>query len=250
MNSGIYQIRNKITNKVYVGSAKDFSKRWARHFLDLEKGKHCSIKLQRSYNKHGNVFECSILEEIPYEKELIIERENFWISKLSSKENGYNIADASFGDILSNHPLKEQIIEKRNATIKANMEALGVEGRKHRYGKSGDKNGRWNPENHKFCICGVRIPHASQTCAKCRDRSGKNNPFFGKEHTEKFKKEQSERRKGVKPANIKKISCDGLIFECAADAARHFEISPGLVTHRVKSDKWKWYYINAERLSP
>ncbi|WAE77568.1 hypothetical protein vBEcoMWL3_00735 [Escherichia phage ph0021] len=39
--------------------------------------------------------------------------------------------------------------------------------------------------------------------------------------------------------------CDGVIFDCAADAARHFKISSGLVTYRVKSDKWNWFYINA-----
>ncbi|AVH86064.1 hypothetical protein F1_0237 [Escherichia phage vB_EcoM_F1] len=32
MKSGIYQIKNTLNNKVYVGSAKDFEKRWKRHF--------------------------------------------------------------------------------------------------------------------------------------------------------------------------------------------------------------------------
>lgn len=249
MKSGIYQIKNILNNKIYVGSAKDFDKRWKRHFKDLKNGNHSSIKFQRSFNKHGNVFECSILEEIPYEKDLIIERENFWIKKLNSKVNGYNIADASFGDTHTNNPKREEIIAKRSKTIKAKMEALGPEKRKELYGKSGVSNPNWKPETHKFCSCGVRIPHASNTCGKCRKRSGENNPFFGREHTEEFKKEQSIKMKGRKPPNIKKISCDGIIFECATDAARHFEISSGLVTYRVKSDKWNWFYLNAERLS-
>ena len=76
--------------------------------------------------------------------------------------------------------------------------------------------------------------------------SGENNPFFGREHTEEFKKELSNKMKGKKPpSNIKKISCDGIVFECAADAARHFDISSGLVTYRVKSGKWNWFYLNA-----
>ncbi|XAO14073.1 homing endonuclease [Escherichia phage JM10] len=245
MKSGIYQIKNTLNGKVYVGSAKDFEKRWKRHFKDLENGVHSSIKFQRSFNKHGNVFECSVLEEITYEKDLIIERENFWIKELNSKINGYNIADASFGDVLSNHPLKEEIAKKRAETVKAKMLKLGPDGRKALYGKHGSKNGRWNPENHKFCKCGVRIPSSADTCGKCRKRSGENNPFFNHKHSEKTKTKLSEKMKGKKPANIKKISCDGIIFECAADAARHFEISSGLVTYRVKSDKWNWFYINA-----
>ena len=55
MKSGIYQIKNTLNGKVYVGSAKDFEKRWKRHFKDLENGVHSSIKFQRSFNKHGNV---------------------------------------------------------------------------------------------------------------------------------------------------------------------------------------------------
>ena len=126
MKSGIYQIKNTLNGKVYVGSAKDFEKRWKRHFKDLENGVHSSIKFQRSFNKHGNVFECSVLEEIPYEKDLIIERENFWIKELNSKINGYNIADASFGDVLSNHPLKEEIAKKRAETVKAKLENVNA----------------------------------------------------------------------------------------------------------------------------
>lgn len=249
MKSGIYQIKNVLNNKIYVGSAKDFDKRWKRHFSDLANGNHHSIKLQRSYNKHGNVFKCSILEEIPYEKDLIIERENFWINKLNTKENGYNIADASFGDTYTNNPKKEEILAKRSKTVKAKMKAFGSEKRKELYGKSGENNPNWKPERHKFCLCGKRIPHTSKTCSNCRKRSGENNPFFGREHTEEFRKELSNKMKGKKPSNIKKISCDGIVFECASDAARHFDISSGLVTYRVKSDKWNWFYLNAERLS-
>lgn len=73
MKSGIYQIKNILNNKVYVGSVKDFEKRWKRYFKDLEKGCYFFIKFQRFFNKYGNVFECFILEEILYEKDLIIE---------------------------------------------------------------------------------------------------------------------------------------------------------------------------------
>lgn len=249
MKSGIYQIKNILNNKIYIGSAKDFDKRWKRHFNDLNNGSHSSIKLQRSFDKHGNVFECSVLEEIPYEKELIIERENFWIKELNSKINGYNIADASFGDTYTSNPRKDEIISKRIKTVNLKMKTLGPEKRKELYGKTGASNPNWKPESHKFCLCGIRIPHTSNTCSSCRKRSGENNPFFGKKHTEEFKKEMSNKMKGRKPTNIKKISCDGITFECAADAARHFEISSGLVTYRVKSDKWNWFYQNAERLS-
>lgn len=247
MNSGIYQIKNKNNGKLYVGSAKNFSNRWNRHLYSLKGGFHHSIKLQRSYDKHGEEsFEFSVIEELPYKKDIILERENFWIKELNSKDNGYNIADASFGDVISNHPNKENIISKRTKSHKATMDKLGIDGRRKKYGKSGDKNGRYDENTHFYCKCGNRITKMAQTCSSCRDRNGKNNPFYGKNHSDFTKRTISENRKGCSPVNIKTTSADGNIFENATKCAKFFNISPALVTYRVKSDKWKnWFYINA-----
>ncbi|ASD51971.1 homing endonuclease [Pseudomonas phage PspYZU05] len=245
MESGIYQIKNIVNNKIYVGSAKNFERRWARHIKDLENGNHSSIKLQRSFDLHGNVFEFSILEKIEYVKDIIIERENFWINKLNSKINGYNIADASFGDVLSTHPNKEKILAKRTKTVKEKMESLGKEGRKRLFSKPGELNGRWDPSTHVYCSCGKRITNTASCCAKCRKRTGEDNPFFGRKHGKEFLDKMSKLKLGVRPTNAKRISCDGMIFESGSDAAKHFSISAGLVSYRVKSDKWNWAYINA-----
>ena len=51
--SGIYKIQNKNTGKCYVGSAVNIDRRKKKHFLELRNGIHHSLKLQRSYNKHG-----------------------------------------------------------------------------------------------------------------------------------------------------------------------------------------------------
>ncbi len=53
MESGIYYWNNKINNKKYVGSAKDFIIRKKRHLNYLNKNDHYNIKLQRSWNKYG-----------------------------------------------------------------------------------------------------------------------------------------------------------------------------------------------------
>lgn len=112
MKSGIYKIRNLVDNKVYVGSAKIFDKRFKRHRKDMLNG-HWNIKLRRAINKHGiNNFVFEIVEEVEYKKDLILEKENYYISLYNSKKDGYNIGDASFGDVLSDHPNKSAIIEK------------------------------------------------------------------------------------------------------------------------------------------
>ena len=49
MNSGIYLLQ--ISNYVYVGSTKDFTKRFKYHSDSLLKGKHQNVILQRVYDK-------------------------------------------------------------------------------------------------------------------------------------------------------------------------------------------------------
>jgi len=89
MKSGIYKIRNIINDKVYIGSAFNIKQRWNRHLNELKQNKHHSPKLQRSFNKYG--FDNFIFEIIELcEKELLIEREQYWVDFLSSYNNGYN----------------------------------------------------------------------------------------------------------------------------------------------------------------
>lgn len=60
----IYQIRNKLDGKIYIGSAKNFTKRKSTHIRLLKKGSHHSRYLQNAWNKHGEVnFEFSILQK-------------------------------------------------------------------------------------------------------------------------------------------------------------------------------------------
>ena len=251
MESGIYRILNTVTGKCYVGSTKNFKKRWKQHCKTLKNGLHSSIKLQRSYDKHGkNAFTFEILERMPYEKDVIIEAENTYMDLHNSKSNGYNIASASFGDVLTNHPNRDDILRRRSATTIRNNAMLSDEERVARFVRLGERNYNWRPHTHRFCpVCGDRLrPSAKETCGKCRDRSGDKNPFYGKRHS----KETIERIKETKrknpqplPSNTKKISAEGVVFESCASAARHFGISNGLVTYRIKSDKYDWFYINA-----
>jgi group I intron endonuclease len=53
-NTGIYEIRNTLNGKRYVGSAVSFEARWKLHRFHLGKGKHHSRHLQASWDKHGS----------------------------------------------------------------------------------------------------------------------------------------------------------------------------------------------------
>ena len=89
--SGIYQIRNRINSKVYVGSAARFGKRWREHRSLLNNGKHHSEKLQRAWNKYGeSSFEFIVLENV-LDHSLLLTTEQLWIDKLDAVKNGYNL---------------------------------------------------------------------------------------------------------------------------------------------------------------
>jgi group I intron endonuclease len=90
--SGIYRIRNTITNKVYIGSSRDMFERRAEHRRLLRKGEHRSVKLQRSFDKHGEeAFVFEILEEVK-DKLRLCDLEQVWIDWYSASVEGYNMS--------------------------------------------------------------------------------------------------------------------------------------------------------------
>ncbi|MBF1054549.1 MAG: GIY-YIG nuclease family protein, partial [Parvimonas sp.] len=89
MISCIYEIRNKINNKVYIGSTIDFKQRKATHLKELRRGKHANSHLQNAWNKYGeDNFIFKIIERCSIENLLI--REQYYIN-LFYGENCYNI---------------------------------------------------------------------------------------------------------------------------------------------------------------
>lgn len=84
--SGIYEIRNRVSNKSYIGSAKTIKLRWLGHASSFRNGKQRNVHLQRSYDKynielgHSNFIEFHILEILnDSTKEERLIREEYWI---------------------------------------------------------------------------------------------------------------------------------------------------------------------------
>lgn len=90
----VYGIRNKITNKYYIGSTVSkygIKFRLRRHIYHLNRNDHHSEKLQRSFNKYDrnfNNWEFIILDNI--DKSTQQSKEQFYINKYNSYYNGYN----------------------------------------------------------------------------------------------------------------------------------------------------------------
>lgn len=61
--SGIYEIRNVHTGRIYIGRAVDIHRRWLKHQRMLIRGEHVNVDLQRDWNKYGErAFMCTVLE--------------------------------------------------------------------------------------------------------------------------------------------------------------------------------------------
>lgn len=249
MTSGIYTITCNSTGKCYVGSSVNIEKRWERHLKELHKGIHHCCKLQDDFNQKGeNNFSLSILE---HTSENLKAKEDSYIRKLDSKANGYNIADANFGDTLTHHPLRQERIEKMTHTLNNTIDGMSQEERSKKYGRLSTNNGNYNASLVRNCIyCSKSLSHSTinrrgNHCNDCRDRAGSNNPFYGKKHSEEVKQKLSKAMKG-KRSYSKKVSANGQIFEAAKDCAAYFNISPSLVTYRVNSPKYpEWVRVNA-----
>ena len=62
--SGIYQIKCKTNNKIYIGSSVNIKQRWKYHKWQLRAGKHDAKYMQNCWNKYGEEdFVFSILAE-------------------------------------------------------------------------------------------------------------------------------------------------------------------------------------------
>ena len=96
MNSGIYQIVNRINSKRYIGSSVRLLGRKKRHFSELDCNIHHSQALQRAWNKYGKEnFDFLILEYC--EPCNLLEREQYYIDTLLPEYNICKIAGNCLG---------------------------------------------------------------------------------------------------------------------------------------------------------
>lgn len=90
MTSGVYQIRNTVNGKCYVGSSVHIERRWRQHRTALLRRVHHSKKLQNAVGKYGvGAFEFSVIEECPQDQNT--DRELYWMVQKGAVCAGYNI---------------------------------------------------------------------------------------------------------------------------------------------------------------
>lgn len=89
--AGVYEIRNTLNNKVYVGSSVNVKRRLAAHRQHLRRGEHATAHLQASWDKYGEdafafkqLIVCDTKDVLFYEQRIM---DGF---RSNQKEFGYN----------------------------------------------------------------------------------------------------------------------------------------------------------------
>lgn len=92
IQSGIYEVRNTVNGKAYVGSATTFRKRFSLHRRLLDRGEHHATPLQRAWRKYGpDAFVFEVLERVS-DLSILIEREQYWLDQRLRAKAAYNMA--------------------------------------------------------------------------------------------------------------------------------------------------------------
>jgi len=239
----IYLIINKVNSKFYLGSTKFLLKRKKTHFRKLKNKTHHNIILQRAYNKYGKKNFIFVVIETCFDCR---KREQELLNIIDFKDS-YNISKTSSGgNLIHNHPNRETLIKNAIEVLKKSKKA------EPKYGKD---NGNWKGGVSKSncLICNKVIKGCAKHCNKCyykqRDSKGKNNPFYGKTHSEEVRKKLSEQRKGkINISQCKQIIINGVEYISITEAAKAFNVCGGTILNRLKSKtpKYKNYNYKGE----
>ena len=175
----IYQIKNVITNDIYIGSALSFKKRKYYHIYDLKNKKHHSHILQNSWNKHGeDAFLFSIIEDVTNNSDLLI-REQYWIDELNPRYNISKIAGSCFG-------VKHSPQSRLNMSISHKGKPLKEMGHKDNCEccicsrKDGVESPRYIKREIRYCKCGCGKQFEVIVTSNKKFVSGHNGPNKGK----------------------------------------------------------------------
>lgn len=240
-----YVITNTKNGLKYIGSTGSYHNRKAFHKKALKRGTHFNCNLQSDWDKqNGKGFKVKALarfsnrkDAYSYESELINTLKPYKI---------YNILRGQIGgDVLTFNPNRDAVIKKhrKNGLKIPQTEII------RRFSKPGEKNPNWKGGKSVVkCSCGNRMSYTANVCHDCRDRTGKNNPFYGKKHSKKTIKKLSEASKGVIPTNARAIKINGVKYISMNEASRELGIPVPTILWRANSlnKKFTGYrFINA-----
>ena len=224
MRGNIYTITNIENGNQYVGQTIDYESRKYNHFYNLNKNQHNNRYLQNAFNKYEQEnFKMEIIEE-NIKQENLDEREIYWIEKLDTFNNGYNLTKG--GDGLRGYKLSEETKEKIS---------------KNQKDYSGENNPRY----------GVSL--SEETKNKIGEANKNNKYWLGKTHTKETKNKISKKRiknkvaKGGKNPNSKITKQEGeeiynKYYNCSKTTidklTTKYQISSSVIHRIINAKHW------------
>lgn len=219
----IYKIINVRNNKFYIGSAVDFKRRKAKHLWRLRRGDHSNIRLQNSWNKHGEAaFVFAVVQEVPQGEDLLV-AENVWLLEHVGKPYCYNIArDAVAPGLGMFGPLNPSFGKRFNHTPEAKAR-IGAASKARVQTEMEKEKRRQSMRGHKMSVVTREKISASLT--------GDKNPNYGKPRSDEVKAKISKRVEAVKP--------DGevLPFPSIMALRNELNIKPTTINRALKTGK-------------
>jgi len=191
--SGVYKIVNITNGRLYVGSAKEFKRRYKGHLKSLCKGTHHNKFLQNDFNKCGSdAFEFHVLEVVAGSKLNRTKKEQVYINEqLDNWENCYNFQKKT---IKKNGPWSKTP-EQTRAILRE--QKLGP--KNPMYGKVPWNKGRTFPEfskeNHRL--------YGKHLSSETKEKLSK--ALMGKSAWNKGKSPGAETRKKISLAQIGRV---------------------------------------------
>lgn len=187
--TGVYQIRNTVTERIYIGSAsRGFKNRWTNHVNDLRKNRHGNRYLQRAWNKYGeSAFEFTILLVCPPNDCVASEQSIIESKRATDRRFGYNIAPVagSSRGIKRSAATRKKLSEFHKARWK-NNDALREEFRQRRLGVSLVPKGTKRPPHvgEAVRLSNLRRWKDPERLDELRQRMLGNKHCLGHKHTE------------------------------------------------------------------
>lgn len=186
---GVYQIKNLLDGKVYVGStSKSFTHRWKQWHQNIKRGK-ANRHLQNAWNKHGaENFEFSILE-IVEDATQVLDREQHWLDHLQSYMpcNGYNFRREARSD-RAGTTCSEETRRKMSERMMGNTYTLGH--------KASDEHREKNRLAHIGTQPCLGYKHTEEARANMSKALMGNKNTLGHKLTEEHKRKVAETSRG------------------------------------------------------
>jgi group I intron endonuclease len=243
---GIYQVTNKLNNKIYIGQSIDIERRWNQHMYG--KG---SVVLKNAIKKYGlDVFEFKILEEIDFTTKnevinILTELEQKWFDIKKPYLNGYNINKTSKPNLTKS---RDNNFGDKISKIKIDNNHTGKPIKQ--YNLNGGFIRNWKSAAEVERCLGFKAENVSACCLKKQNSS---NYFIWRfENDELLDVDVQKANKSLRLSKVRQYNLKGeliKIYENVKDASNKTNISPEIIRntcngHQKTGGGYIWKFKN------